>query len=275
MLALDFVVKNAEKNAVNGETDYMNTDGLLTCGICHTPKQVRVPYFGSTPLGCMCACESRRYDEEQAALQAMQDEVTVERMRGEAFQNVKLRSHTFANDDGANPELSETARRYAQRFEAIRQENCGLLLYGEPGTGKSFYAACIVNALVDRKVSAFMTNITEITKLCDAVQREAILRKIAHCELVVIDDIGSERGTEYALEQVYAAIDTRYRSGKPLIVTTNYTPQTLMESTSLEYRRIYDRIQENCTPIEVKGVRRKNAGRNKAKTLTAILYGDR
>ncbi len=268
---LDFIKENSEKKTKKNDEDYLNAEGLLMCGNCHTAKQITLSGWGT--VHCMCKCESEKDEQERAERQVEQDRIMIARMRGEALRDIKLHSHTFANDDGANPALSETARRYAERFEEIRKENCGLLLYGEPGTGKSFYAACIVNALIDRKYSAFMTNVTELTGLCEPVRREEIKRKLSGCDLVVIDDIGSERGTEFAMEQVYAAIDTRYLSGKPLIVTTNYPPQKLMEIADIEHRRIYDRIQEICTPIEVKGVRRKNAGKNRTKTLTEILYG--
>ena len=45
--------------------------------------------------------------------------------------------------------------------------------------------------------------------------------------LLILDDFGMERGTEYGLEQVYSVIDSRYRSGKPLIATTNLTLEEL------------------------------------------------
>lgn len=270
---LEHLMELTAKNAAKNETDYLNAEGILMCGICRTPKQVKVPDYGQGLVYCMCRCESERFAQERAQRMAAQDRSMILRLRSEAFPDVRMQACTFARDDGANPQFSETARRYAAGFEKIRAENCGLLLYGEPGTGKSFYAACIVNALIDRKIPAFMTNVTEITRVCEPERKEALLHKLSFCELVVIDDIGSERSTEYALEQVYAAIDTRYRSGKPLIVTTNYNPQQLLESTDLNHRRIYDRIQESCTPIEVRGTRRKMNGMNRQRELTHILYG--
>lgn len=266
--------QHAAENAVNRENDYRNAEGLLICGICHTPKQMRLPAFTEGVVYCMCDCESKQYRQEQAEHQAMQDRHIIERMRAEAFRDSKFRHHTFARDDSADSTFSATARRYAEHFDEILQENCGLLLYGEPGTGKSFYAACIVNALIDRKISAFMTNVTEITRLCEPAQRDLMQQKLLRCDLVVMDDIGSERETEFALEQLYAAVDARYRSGKPLIVTTNYTPQQLQAMNDLAHRRIYDRICECCAPIEVKGARRKAAGRSRTELLSSILYDD-
>ena len=64
-----------------------------------------------------------------------------------------------------------------------------------------------------------------------------------------IDDFGMERGTEYGLEQVYNVIDSRYRSRKPLIVTTNLTLDSLQNPLDTAHARIYDRLLEMCAPI--------------------------
>ena len=64
--------------------------------------------------------------------------------------------------------------------------------------------------------------------------------------LLIIDDFGMERGTEYGLEQVYNVIDSRYRSGKPLIVTTNLTLDSLQNPQDTAHARIYDRLLEMC-----------------------------
>ena len=66
---------------------------------------------------------------------------------------------------------------------------------------------------------------------------------------VILDDFGMERGTEYGLEQVYNVIDSRYRSRKPLIVTTNLTLDSLQNPLDTAHARIYDRLLEMCAPI--------------------------
>ena len=57
-----------------------------------------------------------------------------------------------------------------------------------------------------------------------------------------------ERGTEYGLEQVFNVIDSRYRSGKPLIVTTNLTLDDLHNPEDTAHSRIYDRLLSMCVP---------------------------
>ena len=90
--------------------------------------------------------------------------------------------------------------------------------------------------------------------------------------LLVIDDFGMERGTEYVLEQIYNIIDSRYRSRKPLIVTTNLTLTELKNPQNTAHARIYDRLLELCTPIACTGPSmRKDIGQAKLNLLKALL----
>lgn len=60
--------------------------------------------------------------------------------------------------------------------------------------------------------------------------------------MLIIDDLGVERSSEYALEQVYNVVDSRYLSRLPFIVTTNLTLNELKKPLDLARARIYDRI---------------------------------
>ncbi len=66
------------------------------------------------------------------------------------------------------------------------------------------------------------------------------------------------------MEQLFSVVDGRYRTGKPLIVTTNLTLQELKNPPDLAHRRIYDRLLEMCTPIKINGqsIRRLRAQEN-------------
>ena len=75
-----------------------------------------------------------------------------------------------------------------------------------------------------------------------------------------------EWNTEYALEQMFLVIDRRYRSRKPLIVTTNLKLEEIKNPTDLSHARIYDRIMERCAPVLFTGknFREENAEATKA-----------
>lgn len=134
----------------------------------------------------------------------------------------------------------------------------GLLLWGPVGTGKSYIAGCIANALLEREITVKMTNFnTIIDDLFPMVDKAEYIRALTGYELLILDDLGTERNSEYALGIVFSVIDRRYRSGRLLIVTTNLPLKQLKEESSLEKRRIYDRTLEMCVPEYVGGKNRR------------------
>ena len=161
-----------------------------------------------------------------------------------------------------------------EHFEDFRKEGKGLLLYGTVGTGKSFVAACIVNALIDKGYPCLMTN---FSRLIDAVnaewgERQRYLDSLSRFDLIAIDDLGVERDTGYTNENVTVIVDSLYRAKVPLIITSNYTPKQLTGEDEIRRKRVYDRLLERCHPIEVTGEsRRKEKGRKDYATMKDIL----
>ncbi len=140
-------------------------------------------------------------------------------------------------------------------IQIIQAENIGYLLWGGVGTGKSYFAGCIANALMEQEVAVRMTNFALILNgLTASLEgRNDYIAKLCRAPLLILDDFGMERGTEYGLEQVYNAIDSRYRSRRPLIVTTNLALQDLQHPQDTTHARIYDRLLEMCAPIRFSG----------------------
>ena len=104
-------------------------------------------------------------------------------------------------------------------------------------------ALTIANALMEREISVCMTNFALILNDLAASykDRNEYIARFCSFPLLILDDFGMERGTEYGLEQVYNVIDSRYRSRKPLIVTTNLTLEELQNPEDTAHARIYDR----------------------------------
>ena len=129
------------------------------------------------------------------------------------------------------------------------------LLFWEPlGTRKTYVAACISNALLERNVTVKMTNFNTIVDTMFRVENKTeYMNELSHCSLLIIDKLGLERSSEYALGIIFYVIDHRYRSGKPLITTTNLPLKEIKGESNINKRRIYDRILERCTPILVDG----------------------
>lgn len=102
--------------------------------------------------------------------------------------------------------------------------------------------------------------------------RNEYISRLCSFPLLILDDFGMERGTEYGLEQVYNVIDSRYRSGKPLIVTTNLTLEELQNPEDTAHARIYDRLTEMCTLVRITRENfRKARAREKIEQLKTLL----
>lgn len=202
------------------------------------------------------------------------DTHAIRRRREQGLQDRHLYNYTFANDNGQNP-LMEKARAYVDGWDKAYTSNTGLLLFGDVGTGKSFFAGCIANALLDRDVSVMMTNFpTILSRLTGMFPEERIdyIDSIGRYDLLILDDLGVERNTSYAMEQMFQVVDRRYRSCKPLIVTTNLSLEQMKNAPDVEHSRIYGRILEYCAPILFSGkdMRKNNADTTKT-TAREIL----
>ena len=146
--------------------------------------------------------------------------------------------------------ISNVCRKYCKNWYKVYNDNHGIIMYGDVGTGKTFYAACISNELAERGINVLMTNIPVlISKMSHNFEgeKEGILKKISNVPLLVLDDFGVERTSDYTIEKTYEIIDTRYRSGKPVIITTNQDVEKWFKCRDIKMERIYSRIREMCS----------------------------
>ena len=112
---------------------------------------------------------------------------------------------------------------------------------------------------------------SEVFVICAQIEEE-ISELDDDEKAMFLDDLGIERSTEYALEQVYAVIDERYKSGLPVIITTNLKIAEIRNPQDVAYARIYSRILEMCTPVRISGEdRRKSIGKEKQQVVKEVL----
>lgn len=248
-----FDVSKLSANVPIPDSTFLGKDGLLHCQVCGSPVETIVEneMIGRRKVRCICLCRIR---EQQADHKRKQIEKN-DRNRRICFRNTELKGWTFGKDDGSNENVIMASKSYAQQFEKFRKSGKGLLFWGDVGTGKTFAAACIANAVIDQGYTALMTNFAELTnKLQESFSgRQAYIDSLNNYSLLVIDDLGAERKSEYMQEIVFNIIDARYRAGLPMIITTNLTIEEIKKPAEIGNARIYDRVLEICHPIKVAG----------------------
>ena len=250
------------------EDEYLNeADGLIYCSKCHTPRQHRIELKERVFFPTVrCRCQQEIYDKKEAERKHQEFLMQVARLRANGLQDKSLHDYNFTNDKGYNPEIQK-AHDYVAHWEEMKANSLGLLLWGDVGTGKSFFAGCIANALLDKGIPVLMTNFSRILNTLTGMysdDRNQFIDSFNKYSLLIIDDLGIERSSEFALEQVFNVIDSRYRSKKPLIVTTNLTLDELKHPKDLARARIYDRVLECCVPLKInnQNIRELNAAAN-------------
>ena len=239
------------------DTVCVGSDGLQYCKVCGEAKEAFFPegdFMGMKKHSRQCACDRKAYEEEQKYFKDKEHRELVSRNTSICFDESRMEEWTFENADMSDAVMHK-AKNYVDNWEKMKRNHIGCLFWGPVGTGKSYVAGCIANDLLKREVTVKMTNFNTI-----------------------IDDLGVERNSEYALGIIFSVIDRRIRSGRPLIITTNLPLKEIKSETMLDKRRIYDRILEMCTPMYVGGTSKREAiasmKMEKAKTLLNTNRGE-
>ena len=257
--------------------DWFDDGGVLMCGKCGEPRQGMVTVSAPTdgdPANKLtfkatrsCKCDRDKEAAEKQAEQNKKDMERVARLKKASLMDEKLREASFDSFQVTkyNARNLKLCRRYAEAFDEMVSNNQGLIFWGSVGTGKSFAAACIANHLLNRGVPVMMTSLVKLLELIQGGEEKEsdIIARMNSAKLVIFDDLGAERNTDYALEKIYNIIDSRYRRKLPMLLTTNLTIDEMKDEEDRRYSRIYDRIFETCYSMQFAGPswRKKEANR--------------
>lgn len=278
MESIKNTLSNCFKGREPGEGEYLK-DGLVYCKNCNTPRQVKIEDENGTAIfPTLCQCVAAQREAEEKALRQAEWENKIKRLRQDGIPNPTYQKYTFAIDDGKTPDTTQTCKNYVNKFEDLRKIGGGLILWGSVGTGKTFFAMCIANALINKGYPVQCTSLATIVKQAqDFDNADSHFNRLMRQSCIVIDDLGTERGTTFANEQVYKFIDGCNTHNIPLIFTTNYTPSLLAAAaediSDLTFARIYSRILEKCISVKVNEIKRRAEKGQANKTEIAKLLG--
>ncbi len=224
----------------------------------------------------ICKCEA---DIQKAELETMKNAQREREVRelfaisdlGKRFEEANFEN--FDSRPGAE-NAEKISRYYANNFEEFGLES--ILLWGIPGNGKSHLAAAIHNQLHrEGKVVVFVSMPDLLKKIKNTFGKgnteseEKILKALNICDLLIIDDIGAEKTSEWVQEIIFLIIDNRYRRNKPVMATSNLEPKELAGQIG---KRSYDRIVEISQSIENKASSyRREVAKNRLSKFDHLL----
>lgn len=262
--------------AYDSEKEYIK-DGHAYCKVCHERKDGDVMEFFGNKMILRIACKCDREIEQQKKRREKQMEI--ERLKRTCFNSMREWSYTFENYQGEENQSLMISKNFVEDYEKMKKENIGLLFYGSVGSGKTYLACSIANSLIEQyqisvKIRNFAQIINELQKSSFDFDKNAYIESLVNISVLILDDLGIERDTSYAKEQVYNIVNSRYLKQKPTIFTTNLSYDTIQNcKDSVEYQRIYSRIIEMCIPVMVVGedfrkfIQRDKLTRNKDRLL--------
>ena len=238
------------------ETEYMK-DGHAYCKTCHERKDGEVKSLMDMKFIFKnnCKCDRERFEKQKQR----EKEQEIERLKKSCFISMSQWAYTFDNYKGETDKSYTIAKNYVKEYEQMKKENIGLLFCGTVGSGKTYLACCIANALIEEymirvKIRNFAQIINDLQKSGFDLDKNEYIESLTNVSVLILDDLGIERDTSYAKEQVYNIVNSRYLKQKPTIFTTNLPYEKIQNSDDgVEYERIYSRIIEMCIPVKVMG----------------------
>ena len=178
---LDNLVQKSLEHSAEKPGDYTK-DGVLYCGVCRKPKQKKIhfPNLGDRLVGIACDCTESEKSSADDANDTAAFETMMERRRIEdSIVDPSYRKVTLADDDGANPKISKICRKYVDQWDKVSTENIGILFRGPVGTGKSFFACCIANELLKKRVPTAVTSFPRLVNLLqNSKDRQGLLDRL-------------------------------------------------------------------------------------------------
>lgn len=238
------------------ETEYMKY-GHAYCKTCHERKDGEVKSLMDMKFIFKnnCKCDRERFEKQKQR----EKEQEIERLKRSCFISMSQWAYTFDNYKGEKDKSYIIAKNYVKEYEQMKKENIGLLFCGTVGSGKTYLACCIANALIEEymirvKIRNFAQIINDLQKSGFDLDKNEYIESLTNVSVLILDDLGIERDTSYAKEQVYNIVNSRYLKKKPTIFTTNLPYEKIQNSDDgVEYERIYSRIIEMCIPVKVMG----------------------
>lgn len=264
------------KKLNDGIKTYKDASGAYRCRKCgeivknikyfKSPAMLKV-YPHGMEVWCICKCREEERRSIKAEIAMLERQAEMPRYRAGCFKSPIMAEMTFERDDSPNSEAGKLSRRWVAHYakNVISGNIKWLFMYGGYGTGKSFYAACIANAMIERGYDVRMGTAADFeAELSAAQDKAAAYKKLAAYDVLILDDFAAERKSDYMFEVITNIVNDRYNARKAMIFTTNMSTAETGNPKDNRLRRIMSRVWEMGYPIELSGEdrRKKNWARS-------------
>ena len=203
--------------------------------------------------------------EEEKKLELMQEfSSKVEKIIKNSKMSKRNLNYKFDNfeTNNSNKKVFDNLKNYSEKL-VNGIEKKGLILVGNNGVGKTHLACSIANKLIENGIPViYGTLINLLAELRNSYDTEnnisemEIIKLYENVDLLIIDDLGKEKPSEWGLEKLFTIINSRYENNLPVIITTNYNQNSLLKRLSLNgeietARSIISRLYEMCYLVKI------------------------
>lgn len=206
--------------------------------------------------------------EEQRKLELMQEfSRKVEKIIKNSKISKRNLNYKFDNfeTNNSNKKVFNNLKNYSEKL-VNGIEKKGLILVGNNGVGKTHLACSIANKLIENGIpvvyGTLINLLAELRNSYDTdndISEMEIIKLYENVVLLIIDDLGKEKPSEWGLEKLFTIINSRYENNLPVIITTNYNQNSLVERLSLNgeietAKSIISRLYEMCYLVKIEDI---------------------
>ena len=203
--------------------------------------------------------------EEEKKLEIMKEfSKRVERIIKNSKMSKRNLNYKFDNfsSNTSNKKVLDNLKNYSEKL-VNGIEKKGLVLVGNNGVGKTHLACSIANKLIENGTPVIYGTLinlfAELRNSYDTdnnISEMEIIKLYENVNLLIIDDLGKEKPSEWGLEKLFTIVNSRYENNLPVIITTNYNQSSLVERLSLNgeietAKSIISRLYEMCYLVKI------------------------
>lgn len=260
-------VKSYESEANTKKEYYDSQKDMFICRKCGEPTIKPVMIFEYVPeirrVTCKCDIWDKESYEKRERETAKQNQI--KELKKSSLMGQRYVDCSFKTTEVIIPQFKgafDLCHVYAMESASMKDQGKGLFLYGNPGCGKTHLISCMANYMTENLHACMFTNVSEILKSIKSTFKNSyqdtekkIMDRLSNVDFLFLDDFGAvqfQRNDEdtWAQEKVFDVINARYNKKLPVIITSNYSIEQLLENRGVHQRTI-DRIKSTCTILRV------------------------